>query len=380
MKFSDINQLIQSQNLDMTHWINAEVLKYTKRKNYEKAEVRLKHVPEELSSYELTCSIGHNFKPNWLEKRFPTSVLYNGELGLLKQATCYVKCPECGDLSTFNIPNIKYLRNLNIYGDEAFRCIDGKTIFVYSFISFSGSSENKSKFEEEFNNIKTELSPDIPAESWVIHMKEILSGSKRKDNPSISHLDIDDAMKGVMKIIDLIARYNNKKDINLYSAVGIAVGINFKKNQKTQLQEEVYASALIRVIKETTAHGLAPKFYFEKTGTDGWAKTLFEGGRMTLLWPWITNGLPVMSPKFVEPRYSIYLEIADIVSFIIARYLFCIGKRVEGNEDAIADINPDTLGSVRYILTDSKGDWSYEDVTGFPDKAMFRGTKWEKFI
>lgn len=379
MNFSDINQLIKHLNLDMSHWINAEVMKYAKRKNYEKAVVRLKHIPKELSSYKLKCPNGHQFKPNWLEKRFPTSVFYSEKKGLLKQASCYVKCTECGELSTFNIPDVNCTRNLDIYGDEAFRCVDGKTIFVYSFVSFSGSSEAKSEFEEEFREIKAGMSPGAPPDSWVIHMKEILSGSKRLRNPVISHLGKNDAMDWVMKTINLIAKYNNKFDINLYSAVGIAVGVNLKKHYKFICQEEIYTSALMKVIKETTDHELAPKFYFERTGNDGWAKTLFESGRMTLLWPWITNGLPVMSPKFVEPTHSIYLEIADIISFVIARYVYCIGRRVEG-DGAVAEIDPSSLGLVRYILTDSKGSWNYENIVGFPDKAMLKGTHWEKFI
>jgi hypothetical protein len=110
----------------------------------------------------------------------------------------------------------------------------------------------------------------------------------------------------------------------------------------------------------------------------GWVFQLLHR-RMTLLWPWITNGLPVMSPQFVEPKFSIYLEIADIVSFVIARYLYCLGKRA-GGESSNPEIDPSELGLVRYIITDGKGDWNHENTVGFPSVAMFKGTHWGKFI
>lgn len=379
MQFKSINHFIRHYQLDMNHWINAEVARYLNRKVYEKKKVLLHHVPVELDNYEIECINSHSFKPDWLKKRYPTSVFYGKEIGLIQETQCNVKCPSCGGNAIFKIPVKACTRNIDIFGDEAKRIVNGKTVFVYSFISFSGSSDRKLEFEKRFLEIKSSFTSVAPPESWVLHMTELLSGNKRKESELFSTLDRKDVLLNLNKLLELIKEFNESYEINLYSAVGIYLGETLKKHEEVTAKEAVYTSCLMRVIKETTDHGIAPKFYFERTGSDGWAKTLFDGGRMTLVWPWVTNGIPVMSPKFVEPEFSLYLEIADIVSYILGRYLFCLGKRVEG-QDSHPDINPCKLGLVRYVLTDASGAWRHDNSIGFPDNTMFRGTQWEKFI
>lgn len=378
-QFESINEFIKHHKLDMSHWINAEALKYTKRKVFDKKIVKLTHTPKELLDYELTCSQGHRFIPNWLGKRFPTSVFFSNKAGLIRQTHCFVKCPQCDEHAVFNIPDVECTGNLNIYGDEAFRTVDNKTVLVYSFCSFSGNRENFDIFQSKFWDLKKSLSPSFSPDDWVLHMKELLCPEKRLVEPALAHLKSHEVIDIISKIIDLISIYTQKMDLNLYCSVGVVKGINLKKHHMTVCKESTYTSSLIHIIKETTDHGIAPKFYFERTGSDGWAKNLFDSGRMTLLWPWVTNGLPVMSPKFVKPSFSFFLEIADIVSYIVARHLYCIGKRVEGG-NIKAKICPSQLGLVRYILTDAQGDWRPLPSIGFPDAAMFKGTHWEKFI
>jgi hypothetical protein len=377
--YKDINDIISRFDLDMSHWINAEVASYAKYKEFEERKVESKQIPKELLSHKLKCPNNHHFKPNWLEKRFPTSVFITKDFQLIRQSTCFTKCSVCNELAVFPIPDVEYRQDLDIFGDEAMRTVNNKTIFVYSFVSFSGGSEDKKIFEEKFLNLKKLIAPSIDPCSWVLHMKELLSGKNRAENAALSHLHLSEVMDCISKIIELIRSYNEKNILNLYSSVGIAEGINQKGSDKIKCQEEVYSASLIRVIEETTGHGLAPKFYFEQTGSDGWAKNLFHGWRMTLVWPWITRGLPVMSPKFVDPSFSLYLEIADILSYMVARHLFCIGRRVEG-ENIKAEICPSSFGLVRYILLNSRGDGVYHNSVGFPDLAMFKGTHWRKYI
>jgi len=377
--YKDINDLISRLDLDMSHWINAEVASYAKYKVFKERKVESKQIPKELLSYKLKCPNNHHFKPNWLGKRFPTSVLITKDFQLIRQSSCFTKCSVCNELAVLPIPDVEYRQDLDIFGDEAFRQVDNKTIYVYSFVSFSGGDEDKNIFEKKFLDLKKLIAPLSDSSSRVLHMKDLLSGKKRVKNAALSRLHRNEVMDCISKIIELIRSYNEKNILNLYSSVGIAEGINKKGPEGIKCKEEVYSASLIRVIQETTAHGLAPKFYFEKTGSDGWAKNLFHGWRMTLVWPWITKGLPVMSPKFVDPSFSLYLEIADILSFVVARHLFCIGRRVEGKNKK-AEICPSSLGLVRYILLNSKGDGAYHDSVGFPDRAMFKGTHWKKHI
>jgi hypothetical protein len=157
-------------------------------------------------------------------------------------------------------------------------------------------------------------------------------------------------------------------EFRLYEALSRKVTI--------ECQSEIYSSAIMRIVRETTSNNLAPKFYFEQTGNDGWAKNLFDRGRLTLLWAYITNGLPVMSPLFVSPITSIYLEIADIVSYLVARYLFCIGKRAEGGK-VLAEYDLTNLGELRYVVTTEEGNWNTVTSGTYPIDLMFKGTSWE---
>jgi hypothetical protein len=84
-----------------------------------------------------------------------------------------------------------------------------------------------------------------------------------------------------------------------------------------------------------------------------------------------------MSPKFVSPSYSIFLEIADILAYVISRYLFFLGKTVETKQKKEPEFLPSQLGTIRYILTDAKGDLHTETSKNFPLKKAFKNTNWD---
>ena len=84
-----------------------------------------------------------------------------------------------------------------------------------------------------------------------------------------------------------------------------------------------------------------------------------------------------MSPKFVPPSYNIFLEIADILAYIISRYLYCLGKTIEKKEEKNPEFLPSQLGKIRYILTNDKGDLFIETSKGFPLNKAFKNTHWD---
>ena len=373
--YDTINHLIRDLQLDRDHWINVESFRFNRKHSFDSTTVNIKHVPEELLSFKLKCANGHEFIPDWLRKRHPVSTFYCKKRGLLRQGSNFITCPVCSTKVEFKIPQAKYKGNLEIYGDEAKRTVEGKTIFVYSFISFSGSANSKKSFEKSFLKIKRKLAPSINPKDWVLHMKELTSKEKWQKKSYLNHLQSYEIHDEVVNILRLIGEYNKMGSLNIYSASGIVIGDSLKKEETIECQSNIYNSALMRVVNETTANNLAPKFYFEQTGNDGWAKNLFDGGRLTLLWAFLTNGLPVMSPQFVDPATSLYLEIADIVSYLVARYLFCVGRRVEGKH-IIPEFELSQVGKIRYVLTNGDGDWINDISDKYPFELMFKGTSW----
>jgi hypothetical protein len=373
--YNNVNDFIRSlgPDLDLGHWINKESFRFIKRSEYDKTEVKLQHVPIEWLDIELECVNGHGFKPDWLAKTPPVSCFKLKE-GLFRQMSRGVFCTVCGAECLMPIDQAKYRRESCIFGDEAFREVDSKTILSYSFVGFTGSSKSERMFKRDFDKAKKYLAPTMAPDDWVLHVTEILSSDKRKNIGYLSHLNRDRAAKGIRMALNVISRFANKKHLNVYSAASVVHG-RLKGEAKLEAQSAVYNSALMNVISEYTKHGHAPMFYFERTGSDGWAKNLFDGGRLTLLWARLTHGIPVRSPEFVLPSHSYYLEIADIVSYVVARNLYVVGSRATG-KNILPEFDTFLIGLVRYIWTDGDGGWNCNYAVGFPFSRMFAGTDW----
>lgn len=374
-----LKDMVEKLQLDNEHWINIEAMKFIDKKSYDNVKVGLFHFPEELNKKKLTCENGHIIKPNWLEKTYPYSVFYKNK-GLYRMHECNVKCPICKENTIFNFDVKDYKKDLDVFGDESFRTdIDNKSSIVYSFVSFSGSKDAENNFLLEFMKIKHSLVKSLPPFSWTIHMKELMNSSKRNKKGYLSNLKLEEISRSISEILNLINTYASNGDLNLYSAIGLVEVKDFQKEKdiREHCKTHQFNAALVQIIRESTANGLAPKFYFEESSDDGWAKELLDSARCTLVWPYITHGIPVMSPKFVPPSYNIFLEIADILAYIISRYIFCLGKTIENKEEKIPEFLPSQLGKIRYILTDAKGDLFIETSKEFPLKKAFKNTHWD---
>lgn len=372
--YESINHLIRDLWLDTSHWINAEAMRFVSRAEYDKTRVSLRHVPEGLSEVSVTCSNGHTFNLDqleWIKKRPPVSVFFKEGRGLLRQGSYCIPCrvPGCSAQAPYKIESPPYRGELEVYGDEAFRETATKSIFVYSFLSFSGSRSCGMRYEGEMDALKREIAPSIEPAGWALHMKELLSPEKRQKRAYLAHLNQKAAVGGAQKAATILGRYNTSSDLNIHVAVGIYDGVKLRDTQADECKAEVYSASLMRVVQQVTAVGLAPRFYFERTQRDGWAKRLFDGGRLTLVWAHITRGLPVMSPKFVEPTVSVHLQAADVASYTVASFLYNQARKSKDRRDL--DIPLEALGKVRYTFTTGR-DWECGETIGFPSSFLPR--------
>jgi len=266
-----------------------------------------------------------------------------------------------------------------IFGDEAFREVDGKTVLCYSFVGFSGGPKKRRTFKKEFDKAKKYLAPTINPDDWVLHVKDLVGTERRRGIEHLAHLNRDQVIKGLKQVLAVIAKYSASQSLNVYSAISVVKQTRLAGATKLQAQSFAYSAALMRVVSEYTRAGVMPAFYFERTGSDGWAKDLFDGGRLTLLWARLTNGVPVKSPEFVLPTNNFLLEVADSISYVVARELYAVGSRASG-KPLNAEFDTKLLGRTRYIWTDAEGGWNNFFGNGFPMAAMFKGTDWERFI
>lgn len=365
LDYKHINDVIRPIRHELADsWINDESLRFTVKGEYERIKVKLHNVPGPWKSLRFNCRNGHSFTPNWLEKTPPFYIFKVGER-LYRQINYSIFCTVCGSIYIMPIKQTELRCESPVYGDEAFREVDGKTILCYSFIGFLGSPKDEIRFKIEFDRIKKYLAPMIDPDDWVLHLKELLSGDKRRKINHLAHLNKYQAVKGVRLVLDLVAKFGTRKKLQVYSASTVVLRSVLVGEERVEAQSSVYNSALLRIIGEYTDSGIAPMFYFERTNKDGWAKNLFDGGRLTLLWIRLTNGLPVKSPEFVLPSFSYYLEIADVISFVVARELFAVGSTAAG-KPMRSEFASSRLGRIKYIWTDDKGGWNQEHRCGIP--------------
>ena len=331
-QYNNINELIRDliaiEKIDPNHWINKEAMYYTKKKNYDSTNATLKFIPEKLKSLHINCECGRSFQPNWLEKTYPELPFYHEKKGLFIFLGNRTLCPNCNAEHELPITKVQMKGSQNVFGDEAFRKLSNVSIMVYSFIAFSGGEDQRLSFYNDFLEIKRQIKPNEDPSKWVFHFTELKDRKFCKKDITISqNISFNTLVNG---IIDLIKEHNDKQTLNVFVSTSLFDHVNNHKKMFQKVKEQTYLSAIISLIQEITANNLAPKIYFERTGNDGWATKLFNGARLTLLWQYMSHGLPVRTPEFVPPGNNFLLEIADIISYVIARYLFCIGSRAEG--------------------------------------------------
>lgn len=317
MYYETINQMYHREGLDMDHWINAEHKQFKKNNSLDRADPKLNFIPPEILEIEYTCHKGHKFKPNLLAKTWPQQPFISPDGGLFQAESSLINCTVCGEEVRVNYKNKNMGAVAKLYGDEAFREYEKYKAVIYAFVSKPLKAKEHKEFVNGFLSIKKKLLPNRKPDTWVFHCKELWSGSKRAQNPLFQNLTKEDVISATKEICLHAQKYYGEQGMNVYCSTG--VHIHDDKNAKaTEIQSKsmVYYAALERVIFEATRGGIAPRFYFEKTGKDGWAHDLFYSGRCTHMWPLLTHGLPVGSPKFINPEQSIYLEYADIVCFI----------------------------------------------------------------
>jgi hypothetical protein len=374
--YSTVVSMFKELDLDPNDWINKEQKDYYfNQKKRDRTPQNVMYYPADLNKISLKCINNHTFKPNWLEKRFPSMPfrLRSGEL--FQPITANVSCPECSEYTEINLPtNPNYTGDVKLYGDEAIRDFNNKIIMSYSVISQPRDENIHKEFSTAFLELKKTLAPKLSPKSWTLHYMDLMNAGLRSKQPHLKHLTKDQVLDYSKKLGELISKYPDQ--ITKWNCTGVYIKpTQYKKKQEQELKSRVYYPLIGRIITETTDSSISPHFYFEQTGSDGWAKNLFNGGRLTLMWPFISHVLPVPNPKFVHPTDSIYLEVADFISFVIARYLFVVGKKAEG-ENIDFECLPSWLGEVRYLGYSNTGTCLFETEIDYPLKKFFQGTPW----
>lgn len=134
------------------------------------------------------------------------------------------------------------------------------------------------------------------------------------------------------------------------------------------LRDVAYTHLVLILIDECTSAGGQPILHFDSQkkvtldrAVHGWAKRMFETSEFTLLHAFLGHGIPVPEPVFVQPASKPALEIADVLSFVTARYLARSSLGLQ------PDVSLEVFGNVKYITTHvDTGDLVYQRSRGWP--------------
>ena len=372
---TEAEMLYKSSNIDPNHWANKKQTHLLKNKIYNKIEQKVVYCPAFLNGKKYNCSnCNNNFEPNWLLKRRPILPYVTTDGRFLKMMHAEEKCSVCNNNIYIDIPYVQHVCERKLYGDEAFRIIEGKIILSYSFIGEPIDRKVKDKMYRQFLELKSKLVKSISPTSWTLHFTELWSTEKRNKNKYMKGVTFQEIIHFANELAGLLREYS--KEIDIFNATAVFEQPRvYKKKEEQELKARAYYAVIYNCLYNHTKNGFSPHFFFERTGSDGWAKNLFQGGMLTLAWPFLTHSNPIRDPEFVPPTHDFFLELADFVSFIIARYLFQVGAKSAGNKVGVV-LNPNILGMVHYTGFRKDGGGVNYSHENYPLKEFFSGTDW----
>lgn len=347
------------------------------QREFERLSVTLRHLPESLTQTIIKCPFCSTaFKPDWFKKndlsmapvkpKFEKEeIVYTGPKRWILQQVSQM-CPNCAADVMIDMPINKRRTSGSLYGDDAERIFNNKKVSIYSLI---GSDQSLlPEIEKKIINLKQNLIPSIPADSWKIHMKDLWAGSNRKRHPVFCKLNISDVVEFSESLLELIKQNN----LFIYNIAVVSKNEQKNKTERKRIRDEAYILLVLNVIDEWTAKNAQPNIMFDSEKVSkanatihGWARDVFRGNQYTLLYGFLSKGIEIPEPKFVPPASTPGLELADFVSFTIGRYYIrkWQGKTIE--------IDPGKMGLVTYLGYASNGDFLWRRSQGYPWKEFY---------
>lgn len=350
----------------------------TKKNNKKQVQNLLRHLPENIAAFSLECpECSKQFSPNWFrlgnEPHIPVKPNDHDGPGRWIPIKTYEICPFCEEVVPLDLPVVQMQSKVMLFGDEAYREEQGKLIFTYSLVG--ADFKVIPKIEDSLRELKSKLCPSKSPDSWAFHMKELWSGDQRKKHRVFYDWDFEKvrfAVQGLFQLIQNHAEYLFMYNIAL-TAKGSMKGFK-SKSALERPQDNAYILLITYVINELTTKKAQPVLQFDaekQTKVDqviqGWAREAFSGSQHCLLYPFLAKGIEIPEPIFVQPASQPCLELADFISYIVARFYL---KRWQGKEiEEVLD--PRNLGKVMYLGFDKTSDLVFHRTESYPWELFY---------
>ncbi len=193
-------------------------------------------------------------------------------------------------------------------------------------------------------------------------MKHIHSGSNRARHQIFNTWSKSKIENLISDLFALIQRSSSEV---------FSFNVSFFKSNTVSIDEvkrDCYISLVADVIHRFTSKGFSPVIHFDSEKEfkgagpiiHEWASRVFNASQRELIYSYLSFGLPVPEPVFIEPASHPCLELADFIGFVIALGHYC---RMTGTESEYAT---ESLGPLYYSWLDKDGNYTGDRLIGFP--------------
>lgn len=315
----------------------------------------------------------------WVEKlEFPQQPVqpFNGD-GYWVPAGFPLHCERCG--FSFNV-KVEYIETESrwfLYGDEAGRYIHRKSsghgvdlhFFCITLVALHQS--RRPRVERQIRRLKAAIAPDVDPGCWRHHFTEIWSSSPHSGRFRLGNKDAKiEYGKQWAKIVR-----NARPELVSFNISGCIKVPKNRRDRSTQIQqqkEDVFSQSILTTLMQMRKYRKAPVWVFDNVKdasdgdrTEGWAEECFLGLQYTRLFTYLAAGSAILRPKFVQPGSHYLLEIADFMSYCIAREF---EKTVQGVKTELPSA---LLGKSFYQGTLGDGSVNYRWSVGLPLKEYY---------
>ncbi|WP_293367909.1 hypothetical protein [Nevskia sp.] len=173
--------------------------------------------------------------------------------------------------------------------------------------------------------LKKKIRPGHEPDSWQHHFSEIWSSDGRDGAFDLPNREAKVAY--AKKFADVIRQARpHLFTINVASCISLPDSkIERASHIRTQKQE-IFCISLLTSLQQLRTRKLGVRWTFDNVKdstsgirTEGWAQEVFRGLQYTRLFTWLSAGSTVLEPAFVSPGSNFLLEIADFISYSVAR-------------------------------------------------------------
>lgn len=340
-------------------------------------------VPQELDGKAFPCEkCGTDIKVPWLEKLpFPSQPIEpdtGGGHWVPVSIPLQCNAKGCTHETLIDVPRKEKEATWTLYGDEAGRYIrEPHSLVSKEQLHFFGITlvglhrDLWDTVSRQVQEAKSKIKPEEAPESWSHHFTQIWSSSSKSQRFA---LPTKDSKIEYGKTFASIIRDARPSLVSFTISSCIVVPKNNSERKKAikWQKQEMFSQAILISLQQMRQYKKGVGWIFDnvkdstfKNPTEGWASECFLGLQYTRLFAWLCAGTSTLEPNFVKPGSHFLLEIADFISYCVAREFEMATKKIQ------TELPSSLLGEAFYHGIARNGSAYYKWSNSFPLKELY---------